>query len=88
MKNVVEDGFSVFRFIRNQACLRDGGHIPTLILTCNKIYVYIYICVCIYMCIYIYIYIKLKCSRYRPGVVLRVGRGITLLFHDCGTRRG
>ena len=45
---------------------------------------------CVYICvyIYIYIYIKLKCSRYRPGVVLRVGRGITLLFHDCGTRRG
>ena len=29
-----------------------------------------------------------KCSRYRPGVVQRVGRGIALLFHDRGTRRG
>jgi len=38
--------------------------------------------------IYIYIYIKLKGSRYRPGVAQRVGRGITLLFHDRGTRRG
>ena len=27
-------------------------------------------------------------SRYRPGVTQRVGRGITLLFHDRGTRRG
>jgi len=31
---------------------------------------------------------KLKWSRYRPGVAQRVGRGIALLFHDCGTRRG
>jgi len=29
-----------------------------------------------------------KWSRYRPGVVPRVGRGIALLFHDRGTRRG
>ena len=35
-----------------------------------------------------YIYIKVKWSRYRPGVARRVGRGIALLFHDCGTRRG
>ena len=27
-------------------------------------------------------------SRYRPGVAQRVGRGIALLFHDCGTRWG
>jgi len=31
---------------------------------------------------------KVKCSRYRPGVAQMVGRGITLLFHDGGTRRG
>ena len=31
---------------------------------------------------------KLKWSRYRPGVTQRVGRGIALLFHDRGTRRG
>jgi len=30
---------------------------------------------------------KVKCSRYRPGVAQRVGRGIALLFHDCSTRR-
>jgi len=80
MKNVVEDGFSVFRLIRNQACLRDGDHIPALILTCNKMYV------C--MCVYIYIYIKVKCSRYRSGVAQRVGRDTALLFHDRGTIRG
>ena len=34
------------------------------------------------------IYIKVKWSRYRPGVAQRVGRGIALLFHDHGTRRG
>jgi hypothetical protein len=34
------------------------------------------------------IYKKVKCSRYRPGVAQRVGRGIALLFHDRGTRRG
>ena len=41
--------------------------------------------------IYIYIYIythKVKCSRYRPIVVQRVGSSITLLFHDLGTRKG
>ena len=32
--------------------------------------------------------IKVKWSRYRPGVAQRVGRGIALLFHDRGTRRG
>ena len=32
--------------------------------------------------------VKVKCSRYRPGVAQRVGRGIALLFHDGGTRRG
>ena len=31
------------------------------------------------VCVCIYIYIKVKCSRYRPGVGQRVGRG---------TRRG
>ena len=36
----------------------------------------------------IYIYIIVKWSLYRPGVAQRVGRGIALLFHDQGTRRG
>jgi len=31
---------------------------------------------------------KLKWSRFRPGVAQWVGRGIALLFHDRGTRRG
>ena len=31
---------------------------------------------------------QLKWSRYRPGVTQRLGRGIALLFHDRGTRRG
>jgi len=31
---------------------------------------------------------KVKFSRYRHGVAQRVGRGIALLFHDRGTRRG
>ena len=34
------------------------------------------------------IVVKVKCSRYRPGVAQRVGRGIALLFHDRDTRRG
>ena len=33
-----------------------------------------------------YVKVKLKCSRYRSGVVQRVGRGIALLFKDHGTR--
>jgi len=32
--------------------------------------------------------VKVKLSHYRPGVAQRVGRGIALLFHDRGTRRG
>jgi len=31
---------------------------------------------------------KVKWSRYRPSVAQRVGKGIALLFHDRGTRRG
>ena len=31
--------------------------------------------------------IKVKWYRYRPGVAQRVGRGISPLFHDRGTRR-
>ena len=37
---------------------------------------------------HIYIKVKVKWSRCRLGVAQRVGRGIALLFHDCGTRRG
>ena len=32
--------------------------------------------------------VKVKCSRYSPGVAQRLGRGIALLFHDRGIRRG
>ena len=32
--------------------------------------------------------VKEKFSRYRPGVAQRMVRGIALLFHDRGTRRG
>ena len=31
---------------------------------------------------------KVKWSRYRPSVAQKVGRGIALLFHDRGNRRG
>ena len=31
---------------------------------------------------------EVKWSLYKPGVAQRVGRGIALIFHDCGTRRG
>jgi len=34
------------------------------------------------------ILLKVQCSRYRPGVAQRGGRGIALLFLDRGTRRG
>ena len=34
------------------------------------------------------IWSKVKFSRYRPGVALRVCRGIALLFLDRGTRKG
>ena len=32
--------------------------------------------------------VKINWPRYRPCVAQRVGRGIALLFHDRGTRRG
>jgi len=32
--------------------------------------------------------VKVKWSHYRPGVAQRVGKGIALLLHDHGTRRG
>jgi len=35
-----------------------------------------------------HIKVKVKWFRYRPGLAQRVGRGIALLFHDCGTWRG
>jgi len=35
-----------------------------------------------------HIYKKVKWYRYRPCVAQMVGRGIALLFHDRGTRRG
>ena len=38
--------------------------------------------------IFIVILKKVTWSRYRPCVTQRVGRGIALLFHDRGTRRG
>jgi len=37
---------------------------------------------------FITVVLKVKWYRYRPGVAQRVGRGIALLFHNCGTRRG
>ena len=36
----------------------------------------------------VHMYVKVEWSRYRPGVSRRMSRGITLLFHDRGTRRG
>jgi len=52
----------------------------------SYIYIYIYMCVCV--CVCVCMKVKVKWSRYRPGVAQRVGRGIALLFHDRGTRRG
>jgi len=47
------------------------------------------ICIVIIVITILYIYKgKIKFSRYKPGVAQRVGRGIGLLFHDRGTRRG
>jgi len=37
---------------------------------------------------WVWIKVKVRWSRYRPGVAQRVGRGIALLYHDRGTRRG
>jgi len=40
------------------------------------------------MTVTLYAIKKVKWSRYRPGVAQSVGRGIALLYHDRGTRRG
>ena len=40
------------------------------------------------MYVYMYIKVNIKWSRYRLGVAQRMGRGIALLFHDRGSRRG
>jgi len=42
----------------------------------------------LYLCLYMYTKVMVKWSRYRPGVAHMVGRGIAILFHDRGTRRG
>jgi len=63
-------------------------------LICGAVKAQWLMCVCVCVCVYIYIYIytyihiKVKWSRYRPGLAQRMGRGIALLFHDRGTRRG
>ena len=41
-----------------------------------------------HMVCHIHVHMYVKWSCYRPSVTQRVGRGIALLFHDCGTRRG
>ena len=41
-----------------------------------------------YWQIHVVVKVRVKWSRYRAGVAQRVGRGIALLFHDRGTRRG
>jgi len=46
------------------------------------------VCVCVFVWMRIDISIKIKLFRYRPGVAQRVRRGIALLYHDRGTRRG
>ena len=51
-------------------------------------YVHTYIDTHIHSYTHIHMYIKVKWSRYSPNVAQRVGRGIALLFRDCGTRRG
>ena len=55
-------------------------------LESGDIYIYTHTHTHTHTYIYIYIY-KVKCSRYRPDVAQRVGRGIALLFLDSGTRR-
>ena len=64
---------------------------PTVENRVQKVSLFVFVCVCVCLsvcvCVNIYIYM-VKISRYRPGVTQRVGRGIALLFHDRGTRRG
>ena len=43
---------------------------------------------CDNLCVMLSDYYQKTFSRYRPGVAQRVGRGIALISHDRGTRRG
>ena len=60
----------------------------------TQIYIINYHNICVHVFGQNYLYwtllhsVVLKWCRYRPGVAQRLGRGIDLLFHDRGTRRG
>jgi len=54
----------------------------TVVKNCELYYIHIAHTICTW------VHEKAKCSRYRPDVVQRVGRGIALLFHDRGTSWG
>jgi len=63
------------------------------IYVCMCVYECMYVCVRMYVCVCMYVSmcvkkVKVKWSRYRPGVAQSMGRGIALLLHDRGTRRG
>ena len=64
-------------------------HVSYIYMCVLYIYIYIVHVSYIYMCLILLLLIdkKVKWSRHRPGVAHSVGRGIALLFHDCGTRR-
>jgi hypothetical protein len=60
---------------------------------CNQVQCYYYFKIHRKQCKYINkiykrVKVKVKLSRFRPGMAQRVGRGMALLFHDRGTRRG
>ena len=51
----------------------------------NFIYLFIYLFICLFIHSFIHLFIYPVTG---PVVAQRVGRGIALLFHDRGTRRG
>ena len=73
-------------------CWLEDYNIPTLRYLWIPLFsssFYPYICTHTHTHTLVYkVKVKVKWSRYRPGVAQRVGRGIALLFHDQGTRRG
>ena len=57
-------------------------------LNCASLFICFPKCLRIAPFTFTFFYNKVKWPRYRPDVAQRVGRGIALLLHDRGTRRG
>jgi len=65
-----------------------NGYSSGAVIESNNIAIIWMLFLCFKQLSHYFIKVNVKWSRYRSGVAQRVGRGITLLFHYRGTRRG